>query len=82
VSSGELAPARDRSAEAHTGQAGNVAAYDVDGAGNPVASSRRSFVTSLPGAEGATIDATTGDLLLATFGGGNHIIVVRGLAPL
>lgn len=58
--------------------AGNVAAYRVDGAGNPILSSRRDFLTGLEGAEGATLDPVTGDFLFSTFGGGDRVVRVSG----
>ncbi|MBC8143370.1 MAG: hypothetical protein H7Y38_18235 [Armatimonadetes bacterium] len=59
---------------------GRVSAYDVDANGIPIAATRRDFVTGLSGAEGATIDALTGDLLFSTFGSGNDVVAVRGFA--
>jgi len=61
-------------------QADGVAAYAVDSAGNPVPSTRRSFITGLDGADGAFIDPLTGDFLFSTFGGGDRVVVVRGFA--
>jgi hypothetical protein len=60
--------------------AGSVAAYDVDLNGDPILATRRDFITGLFGAEGGAIDPLTGDFLFSTFGGGNHVIVVRGFA--
>ena len=60
--------------------AGEVAAYAVDAAGNPIVSTRRTFITGLDGADGAFIDPVTGDFLFSTFGGGDHIVVVHGFA--
>lgn len=60
--------------------AGRVSAYEVDALGIPILSSRRTFVTGLSGAEGATFDPLTGDFLFSTFGGGNKVISVRGFA--
>jgi hypothetical protein len=60
--------------------AGGVAAYAVDGNGNPIAATRRSFITGLSGADGAFIDPVTGDFLFSTFGGGDRVVVVRGFA--
>ena len=57
---------------------GAVAAYEIDASGNPIASTRRDFLTGLTGAEGATIDPLTGDFLFSTFGGGNDVVLVRG----
>lgn len=61
--------------------ANRVSAYEIDGTGNPIASSRRDFVTGLSGAEGAIIDPLTGDFLFSTFGGGDRIVRVEGFLP-
>jgi hypothetical protein len=61
-------------------QADSVAAYAVDGTGNPIPATRRSFITGLDGADGAFIDPVTGDFLFSTFGGGDRVVVVRGFA--
>jgi hypothetical protein len=55
-----------------------IAAYRIDGNGDPVIASRREFITGLDGAEGALLDPVTGDFLFSTFGGGSRVIVVRG----
>lgn len=60
---------------------GSVAAYEVNVNGDPVAGTRRPFMTGLSGAEGAVIDPLTGDFLFSTFGGGSRVIVVRGFLP-
>jgi hypothetical protein len=60
--------------------ADGVAAYGVDGNGNPIPATRRSFITGLDGADGAFIDPLTGDFLFSTFGGGDRVVVVRGFA--
>ena len=60
--------------------ADGVAAYAVDGNGNPIPSTRRPFITGLDGADGAFIDPVTGDFLFSTFGGGDRVVVVRGFA--
>ncbi len=57
---------------------GQVTAFEVDGNGDPLPETRRVFVSGLGGAEGAHVDATTGDFLFSTFGGGDRVIVVRG----
>jgi hypothetical protein len=63
-------------------QAGVVGAYAVDGEGNPLVATRRTFLSGLTGAEGAVIDPLTGDFLFSTFGGTNRVVVVSGfLAP-
>ncbi len=61
--------------------ANRVSAYEVDGNGDPIVSTRRDFVIGLVGAEGAAIDPVTGDFLFSTFGGANQVIVVEGFAP-
>jgi hypothetical protein len=61
-------------------QADNVAAYAVDAGGNPIPSTRRTFITGLDGADGAYIDPVSGDFLFSTFGGGDRVVVVRGFA--
>jgi hypothetical protein len=58
-----------------------VAAYEVDANGDPVVTTRRTFVTGLTGAEGAATDPLTGDFLFSTFeAGAGSVIVVRGFA--
>jgi hypothetical protein len=59
---------------------GVIAVYAVDSEGAPVPASRQVFMSGLSGAEGACIDPFTGQFLFSTFGGGNRVIVVRGLA--
>jgi hypothetical protein len=61
--------------------AGMIGAYDLDADGNPLANTRRNFITGLTGAEGAAIDPLTGDFLFSTFGGANQIVVVQGFIP-
>lgn len=58
--------------------AGKVAVYSMDGDGNPILSSRRSFLDGLEGAEGATLDPLTGDFLFSTYGGGDRLVLVSG----
>jgi hypothetical protein len=58
--------------------ADQIAAYQVNGNGDPIVASRRQFITGLDGAEGALLDPVTGDFLFSTFGGGSRVIVVRG----
>jgi hypothetical protein len=60
--------------------AGQVAAYAVNANGDPIVSTRRTFITNLDGADGAYIDPVTGDFLFSTFGGGDRVVVVRGFA--
>ncbi len=60
--------------------ADEVGAYAVDANGDPIVSSRRTFITGLAGADGAFIDPVTGDFLFSTFNGGDRVVVVRGFA--
>jgi len=57
-----------------------VATYRLDSNGDPIPGSRDVFVSDLTGAEGAVIDPVTGDFLFSTFGGGDHVLAVRGFA--
>jgi PEP-CTERM motif len=57
---------------------GTVDSYQVDGNGDPILSTRKTFVSGLGGAEGAAIDPVTGDFLFSTFGGGNQVVRVTG----
>src|SRR4051794_31814545 len=59
---------------------GTVAAFALDADGNPVVSSRRTFILGLTNVEGAMVDPVTGDFVFSTFGGGDRIIVVHGFA--
>lgn len=61
---------------------GSVSAYEVDANGDPILSTRRSFVDGLDGAEGAVLDPLTGDFLFSTFGGGDRILLVSGFTEL
>ena len=58
--------------------AGAVGAYEIDANGDPIAGTRRTFISGLSGAEGAAIDPLTGDFFFSTFGGGNNVIRVSG----
>ena len=58
--------------------ADQIATYRVDGNGDPIVSSRRTFLTGLDGAEGALLDPVTGDYLFSTFGAAGRVIVIRG----
>jgi hypothetical protein len=60
--------------------AGNIGTYTINGNGDPIVASRQDFVTGLSGAEGAAIDPVTGDMLFSTYGGGNQVYQVQGLA--
>ena len=60
---------------------GRVSSYEIDGNGDPVVASRRTFMTGLSGAEGATLDPVTGQFMFSTFNGGDRVVVVRGFVP-
>ena len=64
-------------------QDGMIGAYEIDGDGNPIVSTRRTFISGLDNAVGAAIDPVTNDFLFSTFGGGNQVVAVGGfgLAP-
>lgn len=55
---------------------GRVSAYEVNANGDPIPSTRRTFIDGLDGAEGAAFDPLTGDFLFSTFGGGDLIVRV------
>ena len=59
---------------------GSVVAWEIDANGDPVPETRRVMLSGLSGAEGATIDAGTGDFVFSTFGGGNRVVIIRGFA--
>lgn len=59
-------------------QAGTIAIYQVDVDGNPLLATRLPFMTGLGGAEGATTDPITGDLVFSTFNSGNRVLTVHG----
>lgn len=61
--------------------AGNIAAYDADGQGNPLPATRKDFIKGLAGAESAYIDPLSGDFLFATFAGSERLVVIRGFVP-
>jgi hypothetical protein len=62
--------------------AGSVSAYEVDMLGDPIVGTRRTFISGLFGAEGATIDPVTGDFYFSTFGGGSRVVRISGfMAP-
>jgi hypothetical protein len=57
---------------------GVISSYEIDANGDPVASTKKSFMTGLSGALGASIDPYTGDFYFSTFGGGNKVVRVQG----
>jgi hypothetical protein len=59
-----------------------IVAYSIDAEGNPIASTRKVFLSDLTRGEGAAIDPVTGDFLFSTFGTPNQVIRVESfLAP-
>ncbi len=60
---------------------GMVTSYEIDNNGDPIAATRRVFLSGLAGAEGGTRDPLTGDFLFSTFGGAAGVLVVRGFTP-
>lgn len=59
---------------------GQISTYQIDANGDPIPLTRRTMLTGLGGAEGAVQDPVSGDYLFSTFGGGNHVIAIRGFA--
>ncbi|MBS1828030.1 MAG: PEP-CTERM sorting domain-containing protein [Acidobacteria bacterium] len=59
---------------------GRVSSYELDANGNPILATRRTFISGLSGAEGATLDPVTNDFLFSTFGSGNEVLRVSGFA--
>ena len=57
---------------------GEIYSYEVDANGDPIAETRRVFITGLSGAEGGVRDPLTGEYLFSTFGGGDRLIKVVG----
>ncbi|MBK8979197.1 MAG: hypothetical protein IPM29_25150 [Planctomycetes bacterium] len=57
---------------------GAIEVYDLDAAGDPLPGTRRVMVSGLGGAEGATVDASSGSFLFSTFGSGSQVIVIDG----
>jgi hypothetical protein len=60
---------------------GRISSYEVDGNGDPLPSTQRTFISGLANPEGAAIDPITGDFLFSTFSGGNRIVRVAAIAP-
>jgi RHS repeat-associated protein len=58
---------------------GEIAAYEVDSQGNPIASTREVMIDDYNGAWGAIADPVTGDLIFNAWRRFNNIMVVRGL---
>lgn len=59
---------------------GEIAHYLIDANGDAIPATRQVFVTGLSGALGAVVDPVTGDYLFSTFGGGDHVVAIRGFA--
>jgi hypothetical protein len=60
---------------------GSVGAYEVDGEGDPIPTSRRDFFTAAPGAWGSYFDDVTGDFIVMSFGAmPDHAVIVQGFA--
>jgi hypothetical protein len=57
---------------------GKVFSYKIDSNGLPIPATRQDFVQNAAGIEGAAIDPVSGDFVFSTFGGSNHMLVVRG----
>ena len=76
VKAGNPAFARDSVLVAEYGSH-QISAYEIDGNGDPLPLTRRTFVANLPGATGAALDPTTGDFLFGSFGA-DHLYVVNG----
>ncbi len=57
---------------------GDVIAYEIDTNGDPLIATQRTFISGLVGAMGAAIDPETGQFLFSTFGGTNHVVLVKG----
>ncbi|NJR16281.1 MAG: hypothetical protein HC785_11560 [Calothrix sp. CSU_2_0] len=58
---------------------GEIAAYEVDSQGNPIATTREVLVDDYFGAWGGVVDPVTGDLLFSAWSGNDNVMVVRGL---
>ncbi len=53
---------------------GAVGAYEIDGNGDPILGTRRTFLSDLSGTEGAALDPLTGDFIFSTYGAGNDVV--------
>jgi hypothetical protein len=61
--------------------AGNIAAYQSDSAGNPVAGDPQAVHPGPPGGRERPRRLLSGDFLFATFAGDERLIAVRGFTP-
>jgi hypothetical protein len=58
--------------------AGEIQAYQLTTNSAPRPETKSVFISGLSGAEGAVIDPVSGDFIFSTFGGGDHLVAVRG----
>jgi hypothetical protein len=58
-----------------------VSSYEVDSNGDPLLSTRRTFISGLTNPQGAAIDPVTGHFLFSTFSGENRIVRVSAILP-
>lgn len=61
-------------------QFGAVSSFEVNANGDPIVATRRSFLTGINGAEGATRDPVTGDFVFGTFTDPGKVYVVSGFS--
>ncbi|MBX7196971.1 MAG: hypothetical protein K1X94_33280 [Sandaracinaceae bacterium] len=59
----------------------SVAAYEVDGSGDPIPATRRDFLSYFRLPWGAYFEPETGDYLFLDWGGGNNVLIVQGFVP-
>ncbi|MEQ1567882.1 MAG: thrombospondin type 3 repeat-containing protein [Myxococcota bacterium] len=57
-----------------------LATYQIDANGDAIVGTRKVMVTGIAGAEGATVDPVSHDIVVSTYSGANAIFVVRGFA--
>ena len=57
---------------------GDVVACEIDANGDPLMDTLRPFIAGLSGAMGAAIDPETGQFFFSTWGGGDHLVLVKG----
>ena len=61
------------------GTGGTISAFDLDANGDPITTSRRTFIDYAVAPQGMVVDPLTGDLLLNSTGGG--LWRVEGFVP-
>lgn len=67
---------------AEWGSTNQVAVYDVDASGDPMAGTRRPFFSMFPMPWGAYFEPVTGDYLFLSWGtGDDHVYLVTGFVP-